>query len=71
MAPNVQKLNSWALPELFSLSLLRVTLLKANKCKEAFFWPIADSRLFWDTHRRMRLIWEGALYGQAVVEGPE
>ncbi len=61
MAPIVKILNRRVRPELFSLSLLRVALVKANKCKEAFFWPIAVISLFWDTHRRMRLSRGGTL----------
>ncbi len=43
MAPIVQLLNRWTWPELFSLSLTRVSLVKTNAWKEAFFWQIAVS----------------------------
>jgi len=38
-------LSMWVWPELFSLSLLRVSLVKTNEWDEAFFWPTAVSEL--------------------------
>ncbi len=48
----VQILKRLAWPELFSLSLLCVSLLMANEWGGSFFWPIALSH---DTQKRMRL----------------
>jgi hypothetical protein len=56
IAPVVQILNRWWVsPEFFSLSLLRISLVKTNEWEEAFFWPIAANALCCDTRRRMRL----------------
>jgi len=41
MAPNIQILNKWVWPDLFSLSLLRASLVITNEWEEAFLWPIA------------------------------
>ena len=54
MAPIVQILNKCVWPELFSLSLLRVSLAFTNEWEEAFFWPIAVSYLCCDIQTRLR-----------------
>ncbi len=53
--PIVPILSSWIIPELFSLSLFRVFLVKASEWEEAFFWPLAVSGLCCGTLRRIRL----------------
>ena len=63
MAPIVQILNKRVWPGLFSLSLLRVSLVMANEWEDTFFWPIAVSYLCCDIHTRLRQCREGAPSG--------
>ncbi len=56
MAHIGQILNRFlAWPELFSLSLLWISLVTANELEEAFLWPIAFSHLCCDTQTRISL----------------
>ncbi len=51
MVPFLQILNRWVWPNLFLVSLWRVSLVKTNQWQEAFFWPIAVSDLCCNTGR--------------------
>ncbi len=55
MAHIIQILDKLKWPDLFSLSLLFVSLVLANEWEGTFFWPIVFSGLCCDTQTRMRL----------------
>ncbi len=68
MASSVPLVNRWVWPGLFSLSLLRASLVMAKEWEEAFFWPIAAKVICFVIHRGPEL---QCIYLEGIKNSPK